>query len=63
MRGDGLVMEVGGWAARGGLHLPIGLFRVAMSPRSASHISLEKLRGPKRCLTNTGVNIRPIPPI
>ena len=26
----------GGWEARVGLHLPIGLFRVAMSPRSAS---------------------------
>ena len=26
-----------GWEARGGLHLPIGLFGVAMSPRSASH--------------------------
>ena len=28
---------VGGWEARGGLHLPTGLFGVAMSPRSASH--------------------------
>ena len=27
----------GGWEARGGLHRPIGLFGVAMSPRSASH--------------------------
>ena len=26
----------GGWEAGGGLHLPIGLFGVAMSPRSAS---------------------------
>ena len=25
------------WAAVGGLYLPIGLFGVAMSPRSASH--------------------------
>ena len=28
---------VGGWEAGGGLHHPIGLFRVAMSPRSVSH--------------------------
>ena len=28
---------VGGWEAGGGLHHPIGLFGVAMSPRSASH--------------------------
>ena len=27
----------GGWEAGGGLYLPIGLFGVAMSPRSASH--------------------------
>ena len=27
----------GGWEARGRLHHPIGLFGVAMSPRSASH--------------------------
>ena len=27
----------GGWEVRGGLHCPIGLFGVAMSPRSASH--------------------------
>ena len=27
----------GGWEAGGGLYLPIGLFRVAMSPRSAIH--------------------------
>ena len=27
----------GGWEAGGGLHRPIGLFGVAMSPRSASH--------------------------
>ena len=26
----------GGWEARGRLYLPIGLFGVAMSPRSAS---------------------------
>ena len=28
---------LGGWEAGGGLYLPIGLFGVAMSPRSASH--------------------------
>ena len=28
---------VGGWEAGGGLHHPIGLFGVAMSPRSAGH--------------------------
>ena len=27
----------GGWEAGGGLYLSIGLFGVAMSPRSASH--------------------------
>ena len=27
----------GGWEVRGGLHRPIRLFGVAMSPRSASH--------------------------
>ena len=27
----------GGWEARGVLHHPIGLFGVAMNPRSASH--------------------------
>ena len=27
----------GGWEARDGLHCPIGLFGVAMSPGSASH--------------------------
>ena len=29
----------GGWEAGGGLHHPIGLFGVAMSPRSTSHRS------------------------
>ena len=27
----------GGWEAEGGLHLPIGLFGIAMNPRSVSH--------------------------
>ena len=35
-KGDG-VGGGGGWEAGGGLYLPIGLFGVAMSPRSASH--------------------------
>ena len=38
-------------------------FGVALSPRSAIVIGPDKLRGPKRRLTNAGVNIRPIPPI
>ena len=36
-RGVGWMEGVGGWEARGRLHLPIGLFGVAMNPRSASH--------------------------
>ena len=47
----------GGWEPRGRLCLLIGLFGVAMSPR----ITLERAGGPKGRLTNTGVNIRPIP--
>ena len=35
--GGGGGLEWGGWEAGGGLHRPIGLFGVAMSPRSASH--------------------------
>ena len=44
----------GGWEAGGGLHHPIGLFGVAMSPRSASHGPKIRLESPKRRLTNTG---------
>ena len=52
------------WEARGGLYLPIGLFGVAMSPKSVSHRPRQDcMEGLKRRLTNTGVNIRPIPPI
>ena len=36
-REEGGVGGEGGWEARGELYLPIGLFGVAMSPRSASH--------------------------
>ena len=35
--GGGWEAGGGGWEAGGGLYLPIGLFGVAMSPRSASH--------------------------
>ena len=35
----------GGWEARGWLYLPIGLFGVAMSPRSAI-IGTDKTAGP-----------------
>ena len=35
--GGGGVGGGGGWEAGGRLHRPIGLFGVAMSPRSASH--------------------------
>ena len=50
-----------GWAAGG----PIELFGVPMNPRSASYVVIgpDKPRGePKRCLTNAGVNNRPISP-
>ena len=54
----------GGWAAGGRLHFTIGLFAVATSPRNPGHtVGPVKLRGPKRCLTNVGVNARPMPPI
>ena len=35
--GGGWVVGVAGWDVGGGLHHPIGVFGVAMSPRSASH--------------------------
>ena len=35
--GGGGVGGRGGWEARGGLNLPLGLFALAMGPRSASH--------------------------
>ena len=53
----------GRWEAKGELYLPKGLFRASMSPRSTIVIGPDKPRGPKRCHTNTGVNIRLIPPI
>ena len=59
--GDG-VGGGGGWEARGGLNLPIGLFRVAMSPRNASHRSRQDWRALRDILPTQG-DIRPIPPI
>ena len=35
--GEGGVGERGRWEAGGGLTLPLGLFGVAMSPRSTDH--------------------------
>ena len=49
----------GGWAVGVGLYPPLGLFGLAISPRSASH-RLNILGGPKRCFTTTGVNFRPM---
>ena len=37
-------MGDGGWGGWGRFYLPIGLFGVSMSPRSASQTSLEGLR-------------------
>ena len=45
--------------AEGRLYLLLRMFRVAMSPRSAV-VAPDKPRGPKRFLTNTGTNFRPI---
>ena len=50
----------GGWAARFGLNPLLGLVWLAMKPRSASH-TLNMFRGPRRYLTTTGVNFRPMP--
>ena len=41
----------------------LGLFRIAMSQRSASYKPRQAYREPRRCLTSTGVNFRLIPPI
>ena len=62
MRGGG-VSGGGRLAARGGLYLPVGLFGASMSSRVLVIISPDKPRGPKRHLTNTGMNIRSILPI
>ena len=47
-----------GWAAGGRLYLPIGVFGVAMSSKSPIVIGPDKPSGPKRHLTNAGVNTR-----
>ena len=39
---------------------PLGMFGLAMTPTSVSHRP-KMLREPKRCLTITGVNFRPMP--
>ena len=51
----------GRWTVRGGLYLPIRLFRISMSPRSAIVIDPDKPRGSKRHLINAVVNIRSMP--
>ena len=53
----------GGWAAGAGLYLLIGWFGVFIRVQELLVIGLDNPRGPKRRLTNTGMNIRPIPPI
>ena len=53
----------GGVGGGGGLSLPIGLFGVAMSPRSVCHRPRQDWRALRDVSTNTGVNIRPISPI
>ena len=58
----GEVGRGGGWETGGGLYLPIGLIGIAMNPRNASHRPRQDWRALRR-LTNTGVNIRLIPPI
>ena len=47
----------GGCAAESGLEFPIGFFGV----EKVLVISPDKPRGPKGHLTNTGIDIRPIP--
>ena len=49
----------GGWAAGGGLNLLLRLFGLAMG--QVPVIGPNTLRGPKRCLTTTRVNFRPMP--
>ena len=57
----GEVSGGGEWAAGGGLNTALGLFRLAMSPTmQVPAIGPNMLRWPKRHLTITGVNFRPI---
>ena len=51
--GVGCVIKVGGWAVGGRLYLPIVLFWILMSPRSANHKPIDKPRSPRRFLTST----------
>ena len=53
----------GGQAARGRLYPLLGLFGLAISPRSASHIPIQSYiaKAYKRCLTAAGVNFRFMP--
>ena len=44
----------GRWEAGGGLYLPIGLFGVAMSPRSVSHRPRENWRALRDILPTQG---------
>ena len=57
---DGVGGE-GRQAAGSGLSPPLGLFGLAMSPRSASHRPKHAYRWPKRLYAITGVNFRPMP--
>ena len=50
--GGGGVGDRGRWAAGGRLKPPLGLIGLAMSSRSASRISSNTLRGPKRHLSH-----------
>ena len=58
---EGGVGGEGKRAARGRLNPPLSLFvrEVVVSPRSANHRP-NTFRGPKRCLTTTGVNFKPM---
>ena len=48
------------WEAGGELNPPLGLFGLAMFPRSASHSPKLSLNGVNRCLPITGVKFRPV---
>ena len=58
--GGGGVSGGRGWAARGGLNPPLGLFGLTMSPEVPA-ISPNMLRWHKRHLITAGVNFRPVP--
>ena len=48
----------GRWTAGGGLYPLLGLFGLALCPRSASHVPKHPYIGPKRCLTTAVVNFK-----